>query len=224
MDFGGTARQQHGMNFEKWLKDTFFKSFTQTGPTDKWDATNVSYKSKYALHTSTFGGLSISIKTCKYGQAVNFGDAIRQLENNEDFLLVVAFWQNAGRHKKIVSIGAVKIDAQDWQNLFITEEEADVEDYDEYLESETIKKIRDLDRGIKRDERSDYKDARAFAKKAKKEIPETSMSINPKIDSKKQRRLQCTMPFSVFQELFKTQFVFQTGTAEFWGEDVPLLD
>ena len=167
MDFGGTARQQHGMNFEKWLKDTFFESFTQTGHTDKWDATGVSFKSKFALHTSTFGGLPISIKTCQYGGSVNFGDAKRQAENNEDFLLIVAFWKNAGQHKKVVAIGAVKIAAENWQDLFITEEEADVEDYDEYLESETIQKIRDLDKGIKREERADYKDARNFAKKAK---------------------------------------------------------
>jgi hypothetical protein len=220
----GGARQQHGLNFEDWIKSTFFQSYTQTGYTDKWDATGVSFKSKYNSYTSGFEGLPVSMKTCKYNSSINFGDANRQLENNEDFLLIVAFWQNSGQHKKVVSIGAVKIDAEDWQNLFVTEEEAETDSYETYLESETIKKIRQLDHGIKRDQRLSHTDARSFAKKAKSDLPLLSMSINPKIDSKTQRRLQCSLPFSVFQDIFNTQFAFQSGNATFWGETVPLLD
>jgi hypothetical protein len=221
----GGARQQHGLNFEDWIKTTFFQSFTQTGYTDKWDATNISFYSKYAVHTSAFGGLPVSMKTCKYNSSINFGDAKRQFENNEDFLLIVAFWQNSGLHKNVVSIGAVKIDAEVWQNLFVTEEEAETDSYETYLGSKTIEKLRELDHGIKREQLPSYVDARNFAKRAKSNLPKgISMSINPKIDSKSQRRLQCSLPFSVFQDMFKTQFAFQSGNATFWGETVPTLD
>jgi hypothetical protein len=221
MDFG--ARQQHGLTFEAWVKDTFFQSYNKTGPTDKWDATGVAYKGKYAKYTQGFDGLPISMKTCGYGSSINFGDAIRQLENNEDFLLIVAFWQNAGEHKKVVAIGAVAIAAEDWQNLFVTEEEAEVEDYDEYLQSTTIEKIRELHHGIKRESEPDYNEARKFAKTIKKGLPKLQMTINPKIDSGKQRRVQCSLPFSIFEEKFGVQFTFQTGDATFWDEEVPLI-
>ena len=218
----GGARQQHGLTFEDWIKSTFFQSFTQTGYTDKWDATSISFKSKYNLYTAGFGGLPVSMKTCRYGSSINFGDALRQIENDEDFLLVVGFWQNSGSRKKIVSIGAVKVPSDVWQNLFVTDQEAVADTYETYLESETIKNIRELDRGIKRLVRPSHTDAREFAKKTKLGLPDhLSMSINPKIDSKTQRRVQCSLSFSVFQETFKNEFLLQTGDAVFWGETVP---
>jgi hypothetical protein len=224
MDFGGTARQQHGLNFEGWIKSTFFQGFTQTGNTDKWDATGITYKNQYALHTLAFGGLPVSMKTCAYRSSINFGDALRQIENNEDFLLIVGFWQNSGRHKKIVAIGAVKIAAEEWQNLFVTEAEAETDSYEEFLESRTIEKIRELHHGIKREFEPRHTEARKFAKRIKKDLPKLQMTINPKIDSKKQRRVQCSLPFSVFEEKFGLQFHFQPSKAMFWGEEVPLLD
>jgi hypothetical protein len=221
----GGARQKHGLNFEEWIKKTFFQSYTQTGYTDKWDSLSVTFKNDYASYTSSFNGLPVSMKTCGYGSSIGFGDALRQIENNEDFLLIAGFWQSAGNGKKIVSIGAVKIDAADWQNLFVTSEEGKTETYEDFLGLDTVQKIRQLDRGIKREQIPFYKDARDFAKKSKMTLPTgLSMSINPKIDSKTQRRVQCSLPFSVFESLFKSQFAFQSGKATFWGETVPLLD
>lgn len=222
MDGQSHARQQHGLDFEDWIKETFFESYTQPGNTDKWDATSVSFKNKYSLHTAGFQGLPVSMKTCKYGSSISFGDALRQIENNEDFLLIAAFWKRAGSKKNIVSIGAVRIAAENWQNLFVTEEEAEAETLEDYLKSETIAKIRKLDSGIKNRNIS-YQEARLFAEKEKSRMPKLPMSLHQKIDSKSQRRLQCSLPFSVFNDSFKNQFVYQTGDCKFWDETVPPL-
>lgn len=222
MDGQSHARQQHGLDFEDWVKETFFDSYVKTGNTDKWDAKGVSFKNKYSSQTAGFQGLPISMKTCKYGSSIGFADALRQLENNEDFLLIVAFWKQSGNKKNVVSIGAVKIDAKDWQNLFVTDEEGESETLEDYLQSPTIAKIRKLDSGIK-DRSVSYQDARRIAIQEKSQLPKTPMSLHQKIDSKNQRRLQCSLPFSVFSDHFQNQFVYQTGVCKFWGETVPSL-
>ena len=236
---GSHARQQHGLDFEKWIKDTFFSAYVQTAYTAKWDATGVKFKSEYAIHTMIYSGLPVSIKTCKYGAPIGFGDAIRQFENDEDFLLIVGFWKNSGSAKKFVSVKAASVDAKKWKSLFegkVTIEELkkdDLEDEskdesEEFFEIEskqeslTGSKIRKLDEIIK-DKSIQYKKVRELAKKAKKEITGIDIVLNPKIDSKGQRRLQCSLPFSVFWEEFAKEAAFSDEDCTFWGEKVPLL-
>src|SRR5215213_3106431 len=128
-------KQIHGLDFEKWIKDTFFESYVQTSYTDKWDATSVVFKNEFLMHAMTFQGLPISIKTCKYGSPIGFGDAIRQYENSQDFLLFVGFWTKAGNARKYVSVKAVKITKTEWHGLFtgaVTEKEL----IDDRLDSE----------------------------------------------------------------------------------------
>lgn len=228
MDFGGTARQQHGLDFEAWLKETFFASCNKSGNTDKWDFTGVVYKSEYALYTSKFGGLPISVKTCKYGTPIGFGDALRQMENEEDFLLIVGFWKSAGKLKKFVSVEAVMVSSHLWKRLFVedlmdqTDEEGDVYESDEEEYSLFTSKIRNLDSVIK-NRNVGYKETRTEAKKLKAELPESSIVFNPKIDSKSQRRLQCSLPFKVFWQTVVGKFSFIGEDCKLWGEKVPEL-
>jgi hypothetical protein len=219
-------KQIHGLDFEKWIKDTFFESYVQTSYTDKWDATSVVFKKEFLTHAITFQGLPVSIKTCKYSAPIGFGDAIRQYENSQDFLLFVGFWTNAGSARKYVSVKAVKISKTDWHGLFtgaVSEEEL-VEDRLESEETEFKQigsKLYHLDETIKTT--PFYKKARELAKAEKKALPEMQIVVNPKIDSKNQRRLQCSLPFKIFWSRFAGEEAFKNDNCTFWGEKVPLM-
>jgi hypothetical protein len=216
-------KQVHGLDFEKWIKDTFFESYQQTAYTDKWDAISVVFKKEFLTQAMTFQGLPVSIKTCKYGSPIGFGDAIRQYENAQDFLLFVGFWTKAGNARKYVAVKAVKISKQEWHELFtgaVTEKEL-AEDRLE-TEAEAVgTKLYHLDKTIKTE--PFYKTARALAKAEKKALPEMQIVVNPKIDSKSQRRLQCSLPFKLFWSKFAGEEAFQSDGCTFWGEKVPLM-
>lgn len=223
---GGNARQQHGLDFEAWLKETFFSSCNKSGNTDKWDFTGVAYKNKYAPYTSKFGGLPISVKTCKFGSPIGFGDALRQMENGEDFLLIVCFWKAAGELKKCVSVEAVMVSSHLWKRMFVekmmdeSDEEGDVYESDEEEFTLLTSKIRKLDSVIK-DRNIGYKETRTEAKKLKRELHSSSVVFNPKIDSKGQRRLQCSLPFKTFWSIVAGKFPFSGEKVTLWGEEVP---
>ncbi len=214
-----TERQGHGKAFEDWVAETFLEDRKIPSHTDKWDAEGVTFKEEFKDTTGFYNGLPISIKTCKFNQSVNFGDAIRQFENNQDFLLIVGFWKPAGNSKKIVQVVAKKVGNEDWHNLFV-DFETEKEKGPEHCKKRTKEKIEELDITIKTTE--GYKDARKKAKQEKAEI-KSKMTLNPKIDSKKQRRLQCSLPKKVFHE-FTGVPQSDNSSATLWGQKVPLIN
>jgi hypothetical protein len=213
--------QRHGLDFENWIRETFTNN-THTGlMTDKWDIPNPSYKAKFSRYVYTYRGLPVSIKTCKYGSPIGFGDALRQFNNTVDFLLIVGFWLRAGEKKKFVSVKAAKVTHKVWHQLFaqvVTPGELKKD----RLTSEEIKmKIERLDLTIKSTPR--FQDARKKAKEEKGKLPPMEIVLNPKIDSKNQRRLQCSLPFQTFWTKFAVEPAFQHQKCTFWGEEVPSL-
>ena len=152
-----------------------------------------------------FRHLPVSIKTCKNCCPIGFGDALRQFKNEEDFLLVVGFWEQSGVNKNFVSVEAVKVTAQIWHNLF------------QLLTAEDLKL---LDSTIK-DRETHYAEARKLAKEIKKSLPPTKMILNPKIDSKIQRRLQCSLPFEAFWSDVAKKESSRNIECELFDERVP---
>lgn len=166
--------QGHGFTFEKWIHETFFDSYKSRSYTEEWDVGkefNVSY-----------GGVPVSIKTAKHGSPVGLGDALRQFRINEDFLLIVGFWRQEENKKRIVNIVAAPITVGLWRSLWHP------------ITSEDLQK---LDATIK-DRTLTYQQARTEAQRIKSQPPFTQahITVNPKIDSKTQRRLQCSLGFS----------------------------
>lgn len=213
--------QKHGFDFEEWVKKTFFEQFHQTAYTDKWDATNVVFKQKYLEHTINFLGLPVSIKTCQYGTPIYFGDAIRQFENSQDFLLIVGFWKAGGTGKKFVAAKGVKIGALEWHRLFdkaITPHELKK---DILGASGVAEKIYNLESTIKNT--FHYQVARKLAKEEKKKLPTMDITLNQKIDSKHQRRLQCSLPFQTFWTTFAKEIPTINQDCTLWEEKVPDL-
>lgn len=196
--------QRHGFDFENWVKQTFFAEFN-AGYTQKWDVPGeANYLAKIP---NEFYHLPVSIKTCKFGSPIGFGDAVRQYSNNEDFLLVVGFWRQDGNYKNFVAVEGVKVSTTDWKNLFLPLDLADL-----VLLDSTIKNIE-----------SHYSEARRAAKELKNsdKFKQTKITLNPKIDSKTQRRLQCSLPFNILWQDFVKKAPYQNVDCELFGEKVP---
>jgi hypothetical protein len=192
--------QKHGFDFENWVKETFFHSFTQTPPSHKWDALDVIYKSKFKDFTKKFSGLPVSIKNCKIGGSVGFGDVIRQFDNKEDFLLIVGFWEQNDTYKNYVAIEAVKILAKEWSQLFnpLSKEQLLI-----------------LDNAVK-DRSLDKIEARKTAQKIKRTFPKTKMTLYPKIQDE-QRRVQCGLRSKLFWEIIAKKARYKKSNCELWG-------
>lgn len=196
--------QRHGFDFENWVKEKFFAK-SHVDYTEKWDIPadlNVMKAVPGALQR-----LPVSIKTCKYGSPIGFGDAVRQFDNTEDFLLIAGFWVQKDAYKNFVAVEGVKVTVKDWSTLFLPLVENDIKKLDS-----TIK-----DRSLS------YWDARKQAREAKNSdnFKSARIVLNPKIDSKNQRRLQCSLPFSVFWNNFAKKAPYMDENCQLFGEKVP---
>lgn len=172
--------QQHGLVFEEWVRATFFDGYKPPNYTQKWDIP--------ADVNKHFGGVPVNPKAAKYGTPVDLGDALRQFQIAEPFLLVVGFWEQQGDEKRFVNIVAPRIVPAQWKKLWGPVTLADLQRLDAVIK----------DRSLSPEE------ARAAAQKMKSAPPfsQAIIVLNPKIDSRTQRRLQCSLRFEdVFQHL-----------------------
>jgi len=172
--------QQHGLVFEKWVRDTFFDGYVPPGYTQKWDIP--------AAINRAHGGIPVNPKATKYRTPVDLGDALRQFDIAEPFILVIGYWQQEGNEKRFVNIIAPVVTPDLMRQLWGPVTRADLERLDALIKDRSL----------------DYREARKRAQAMKRQPPfnQTIITLNPKIDSKGQRRLQCSLSFSkVFQYL-----------------------
>ncbi len=196
--------QRHGFDFENWIKETFFTKF-DSKYTQKWDVPQEA--NILTIIPQEYRNLPVSVKTSKFGSPIGFGDAVRQFKNNEDFLLIVGFWQQNGEFKNFVAVECVKIIVSDWQNLFSPIDFAE---------------LNQLNILIKNTE-THYSEARIKAREQKKsdKCKAAKIVLNPKIDSKNQRRLQCSLPFKIFWQDLAKKEVYRNVDCELLGQKVP---
>lgn len=192
--------QQHGLVFEEWVRDTFFDGYRPRNYTQKWDIP--------AAMNTRFGGVPVNPKAIKYGAPVDLGDALRQFQIDEPFLLVVGFWRQEGEAKRFVNIVSPRIDPAAWRQLWGPVTLADLQRLDAVI------KDKSLTPGA----------ARAAALKIKNAPPftESIFVVNPKIDSKTQRRLQCSLRFDdVFRHLVPGGNPAMQDQPTLWGVPFP---
>lgn len=192
--------QQHGLMLETWVRDTFFDGYKPASYTQKWDIP--------ADANKHHGGVPVNPKAAKYGTPVDLGDALRQISIDEPFILVIGFWQQEDDTKRFVNIVAPRIEPAGWKKLW---------------GPVTLADVRRLDAVIK-DKSLTLEQARAAALKIKSTPPfsESVIVFNPKIDSKTQRRLQCSLRFAdVFKHLVPGGNPAVQETAALWGVPFP---
>ncbi len=177
------AVQSHGFSFEKWVRDTLFNEYSGHN-TQKWDIPPEFNQHPTLPHD--FRNIPVSVKTAKVGSPIGLGDILRQRRISEPFLMIVGFWrQRTPSEKWFEDIGWVKFTPSIWNGLW---------------GSLSLTQISEIDQVVK-DRNTHYTIAREKAQHLKRLASGTSgnqIVINPKIDSKKQRRIQCSLPFNVF--------------------------
>lgn len=176
--------QEHGFIFQDWVRRSHYPNCPPTGYGAEWD---IPASHAYGANLpQEFSGLPVSVKTCKWDTAINLADALRQRSISQTFAMIVGFWvQTSSAQKNWVSIRAAIFRPADWNACW--------GQYD-------IESVRELDEIVK-DTSTHYTLARNRAKEWKLARPapeDHSIRLNQKIDSKGQRRVQCTMPFSSF--------------------------
>ncbi|MDP1587194.1 MAG: hypothetical protein Q8M07_05600 [Prosthecobacter sp.] len=168
--------QSHGLLFERWLSETFFGGYKPESHTQKWDIP--------AAANPDHGRVPVNPKAAKHGTPVGMGDALRQFEIDESFLLIVGFWEQATpTEKRWTNVQAVVVRPENWKKLWFPV---------------TLDDLKKLDSIIK-DKSLALEEARSRAQAVKSRPPftEAVIQVNPKIDSS-QRRLQCSLRFDDF--------------------------
>ncbi len=191
--------QVHGLMFERWVRDTFFDGYKPASYTQRWDIP--------ADANKNHGGVPVNPKAVKFGTPVDLGDALRQYEINEPFILVLGFWEQHGEEKRFVNIVAPLITHDRWVALWGDITYADLLKLDEL--------IKDPARPIE--------ETRKLALKTKNSPPFNSavIQVNPKIDAR-QRRLQCSIRFEdVFRHLAPDADPKRQATPALWGVPFP---
>ena len=171
--------QNHGVVFEQWIRDTFFDGYQPESYTQKWDIP--------ASANKKFGGIPVNPKAIKYKGSLDMGDALRQYDIDEPFWLIIGYWQQQDKNKRFVNVVAERIEPKVYRKLWGDITRADLEKLDAVIKTTP-----------------DYKEARRLAQEMKRQAPYSSslITLNPKIDSHGQRRLQCSLSFGkVFQYL-----------------------
>jgi len=191
--------QHHGLIFENWICDTFFAGH-RPGYTDKWDVPG-------ELNAER-GGAPVNPKAIKDRTAVDMGDALRQFDVDEAFWLVVGYWEQRGTKKYMVRILAGLIEPEKWRSFWHPVTRADLERLDAMIKDRSL----------------DYREARRQAHAMKNAPPftEAIIVVNPKIDSRGQRRLQCSLRYrDLVEYLLDGQEPPASDTPELWGKPFP---
>ena len=172
--------QRHGLVFESWVRSTFFDGYEPASYTQRWDIP--------AAANRAHGAIPVNPKAIKYGTAVDLGDALRQHEIDEPFMLIIGFWQQDGDVKQMVNIIAPVISPALWRQLWSPVTHADLQRLDALI----------------KDPAPSVEETRQRALQIKNSPPftEAIIQVNPKIDTRGQRRRQCSIRFTdVFRHL-----------------------
>jgi hypothetical protein len=165
---------------ERWARDTFFGGYKPAASASRWDVP--------ASANTEHGGVPVTFRTAPMGAAVELGDALRQYEIDEPFLLIIGFWEPRATGSRFVNLVAAPVSAAQWRRLWGPVTYADLQRLDAI--------IRDTGLPIEETRR------RVLALKNAPPFSQTIIQLNPRIDDRSPRRLLCSLRFrDVFAEL-----------------------
>lgn len=192
--------QRHGVEFETWVRDTFFDGYRPINYTQKWDIP--------AEANRRHGAVPVNPKAAKYNTPIDLGDALRQFDIDEPFILLIGYWRQHGPEKRFVTLIAPTVDPGTWRKLWGPITRADLEALDALIKdrTRTPQEVRRLAQAMKR--RPPYNQG--------------VIVLNPKIDTKGQRRLQCSLRFAdVFTHLAPDSDPAPQAVPILWGVPFP---
>jgi hypothetical protein len=193
-------RQNHGLVFEAWVRETFFDGYQPSKTTQKWDI-------PAAVNTG-HGRIPVNPKAIKYRSPVDLGDALRQFDIEEPFWLVVGFWEPIGQHKHVINITAIRVQPASWRALWGDISRGDLERLDAVI------KNRDLSPQEARQQ--------VHALNALPPFSSAVIRLHPKIDTLGQRRLQCSLSFAnIFRVLAPGADSGPQESPSLWGVAFP---
>lgn len=180
------TNQLHGKKIEDLIKNTF------QGSADSFREITAKFDIEAKFDKER--NLDTSIKASK-SLIIEMADARRFFSNQEPFRLLVCRYKQTGKKKEFYEIN----------EIFLTQEIlTEIKGNIPYLEVEKFhNSLKDFPIGK-------HKEARAFAQDRKKELLEkfkSSIILNPKIDSKNQRRLQCSLNLNEIYEKHPNSYI-----------------
>ncbi|WP_395715615.1 hypothetical protein [Prosthecobacter sp.] len=196
--------QSHGFTFEKWVKQQFFGGY-EGSYMQKWDV--AAEHNNSVRIPECFRNLPVSIKTAKRGSPIGLGDVLRQRQIDQPFVMIVGFWEQTSKtEKRITEVGYARFTADTWESLW---------------GELCVDQLRELDRVVK-NLNEHYSTVRQKAKlwKVQAVVRSCKIVINPKIDSKVQRRIQCSLPVDIFWQ-FASQDKQTNAEVTLWGAAFP---
>lgn len=167
-----SSNQLHGKKFEDILKATFSGSSDSARSQDSsWDI-----EAKFDSDN-----LPISIKTKKISKSmtIEMADARKFFTNTDEFKLIVALYEQIDNIKSCCKVIEFVVRKKDLKKLKGNIKTSDIINFHNSLKSYPI---------------GEHNSCREYAKEQKKLIQSSSfVKLNAKIDSKSQRRLQCSI-------------------------------
>ena len=198
-----SRNQQHGKLIEKALGQALVGQPVPESGNSAWDIPAL-LDWREGLNTSVK-----SMKTAKKGleqSTIGMADARRAFSINEPFRMLVAPFLQVGGVKQVPVVFEFFIQPHEMERLYGEMTYEDVEDFHEGL----------LDFAA-----GQHVAARSWAKSQKADMADLSSGfvLNPKIDSKTQRRLQCSLRFGTLLEIVAERRVHE---GHFYGHPLPL--
>jgi hypothetical protein len=186
--------QSHGNQFEQLVWNHLF----QRNYTDKWDIPGEA--------NLINPGIPISVKCIKWKNSIYLGDALRQRQIDHPFELIVGFYQEKDDTQtlELVALHRVLVSPEQWKQWWGSVREEDL--------SLLTARIRETDLATAQ------KYARKQAALLRSKAP--VISINPKVN-KDQRRIQCSIPFTVFYREVLQQEPDPQNHIRLWGRSFP---
>ena len=173
-------RNYHGFAFEQYVEEKFGVNRAGKGYTSKWDG--------------CFRGVSISIKHIKKGNAIDLGDLFRQASIEEDFFLIIGFYEKPQDFDRD-SIYFLYVPGEKWKTYFISSESFQ-------------NKFKNALFCVSNDKKDDAKwtKLRQECVKYWKENTNGFITVNGKRDHKSQKRWQCSINKTNFYKEFLPKY------------------
>lgn len=174
-------RQNHGFNYESNVIKKY-NIIPAIGYTNEWDG--------------YLNNIPVSIKLEKIGTDIELADYFRNSKKNEDFYLIVGFWENDKNN--IVEEHMLYINGFEWHQLF---------------NEEFTDKFKKLLNNITNDTLDDIKWRSAITSLRKEWKMKTSNLIRPRFkrDHKSQKRIQCAINNKDFYSYFVAKYEIKEG-------------